>query len=152
MPRYPEQIDCVWLASDQDGHAAAFVTAGLGPIPTRALDLTEPPFDELEELVSAAAACSEVEMRVHVPRPDSFIALASRGLFVFDWTDIHKTRASSLDAYELVARPKQPAHADALPQLLRQACLSVTISGVAFSETALISPRELGEVATSSLA
>ena len=42
-------------------------------------------------------------MRVGVPRPDDFVELAGRGLFVYDWTDIHRKRKDYLHAYELVA-------------------------------------------------
>lgn len=40
-----------------------------------------------------------------MPRPDDFVELAEQGLFVYDWTDIHRKRKDYLHAYELVAVP-----------------------------------------------
>src|ERR1043165_6068086 len=90
MQDYPSQIDCAWLASDADGRLAAMITAGSGPIPEEVLssciDVTE-----IEGLMFGLAVVCEAIMHVKIPRPDSFIELGKRGLFVYDWTDVHRT-------------------------------------------------------------
>jgi hypothetical protein len=45
---------------------------------------------------------------VDIKRPDDFITLAERGLFVYDWRDIHRTKQQETRSYELVAEPNSP--------------------------------------------
>jgi len=45
---------------------------------------------------------------VHLKRPDDFIALAKRGLFVFDWRDVYRSMLNVTNSYELIARPTRP--------------------------------------------
>jgi hypothetical protein len=59
-------------------------------------------------------------MLMRVGDPSSFIALGSRGLFVYDWTDVHRTVAAAIGAYELVAIPDMPIGFDELPVALRR--------------------------------
>ncbi len=49
----------------------------------------------------------------------SFLDLAKRGLFVFDWTDVYRTRRASIEAYELVAVPACAIQTSDLPADLR---------------------------------
>lgn len=70
-------------------------------------------------------------MLVKVPRPDSYIELASRGLYVYDWTDISRG-SGHLDAYELMAVPAAPIRCDELPEELRTVARSVRLSEVRF--------------------
>jgi hypothetical protein len=89
---YPGQIDCVWIASDRDGHVGAFVTAGVGPIPELALNSAEPLLvEDIEEAILKLPKVSDCRLLVSIPRPDSFIDMAERGLFVYDWSDVHRT-------------------------------------------------------------
>lgn len=103
---YPIGEDIIWLATDGE-HIAAFVTAGRGPIPV-------PVFEAVKSLEEAEVVAMELpvicssKVMVSVPRPDDFIALASRGLFVYDWSDFHKAERKYLRKYELVAVPVTP--------------------------------------------
>ena len=101
---YPSQIDCVWLAADADGRLAAFVTAGEGPIPeallTSSIDI-RPIENHLLQLPIVGTAVNVTD----VPNPNSFIELSRRGLFVYDWTDVHVSQRQASGAYELVASP-----------------------------------------------
>ncbi len=45
----------------------------------------------------------------------SFLDLARRGLFVFDWTDVHRIARDSVHAYERIAAPTVPASITTLP-------------------------------------
>lgn len=100
--KYPFQMDCVWLAADADGRLAAFVTAGIGPIPeallTSSIDI-ELIESRLLELPIVGTAVNVTD----VPNPSSFIELSRRGLFVYDWTDVYVSERHASGAYELVA-------------------------------------------------
>jgi hypothetical protein len=144
---YPDQIDCLWIASDRDGHAAAFVTAGSGPIPRAVLDRDAPPLDDLEALVCELPIRSDATMLVDVPRPDDFVAMAARGLFVYDWRDVHRTSSSVLDAYEPVAYPQRPVHVTELPPQLASACTGVVFADLAFSSGGTLRPQDFVDVA-----
>jgi len=117
MHEYPELIDCVWLASDRVGQVAVFITAGQGPIPRVVLDRIDFNSDDMEPSVFGLPPVAEVQLLVSVSRPDDFIAMAERGIFVYDWTDAH--RGSGLRrAYEMVAVPLNPIAVTALPDEL----------------------------------
>ena len=98
------QLDVVWLAADPKGFLAAFVTAGAGPIPPAALPFVA----GAEEAALRLPSISECQLLMRAPRPDDFAELAKRGLFVYDWSDIHRTTTAELRAYELVAVPARP--------------------------------------------
>ena len=111
---YPDGIDCVWLASDRDGYLGAFITAGVGPIPSEALECDYVPVSEIESQICAMPKVSKCRLLVSVKRPDDFIDLAERGFFVYDWTDINRTRREETRMYEPVATPTTPIKADSL--------------------------------------
>ena len=67
-------------------------------------------------------------------RPDSFVALAERGLFVYDWQDIHRTRGEASGNYEQVAVPQAPAMIDALPGPLAALARQAALADVDFGE------------------
>jgi hypothetical protein len=48
---YPDGYDVVWLASDRLGQLAAFITAGVGPIPIWALDYPELSILDIEDSI-----------------------------------------------------------------------------------------------------
>ena len=78
---YPVQVDCISVASDRDGHVAAFVTAGIGPIPAVVLNNTESLLvNDIEEAKLRLPKVSACRLIASVPRPDSFIAMAERQL------------------------------------------------------------------------
>ncbi|WP_175958541.1 hypothetical protein [Burkholderia sp. BCC0405] len=108
MRSYPEGVDCVWLASDCEGNIGAFITAGCGPIPEVTFDFERINIDDIEGRLCELPIVSRAQLLVSVKRPDDFVDLAERGLFVFDWTDIERSEQSALRAYELVAIPTNP--------------------------------------------
>ncbi len=128
---YPDGIDCVWLASDRNGHVAAFVTAGVGPVPTEALNWERPKVEDVEELVCGMPHVTAARVLVPV---DSFVELAERGLFVYDWSDVHRTTRDELRAYELVAIPVSPITVDVLPANLACIARTVKFAGVIFAD------------------
>jgi hypothetical protein len=102
---YPDGLDCVWLASDRNGQLGAFVTAAVGPIPISALSGTSLPFGDVEEAICELPPVSDVRLLVQMKRSDDFIAMAQGGVFVYDWSDVHRTMRESIHAYELIAMP-----------------------------------------------
>jgi hypothetical protein len=128
---YPDGLDCCWLASDRIGQLGVFVTGGSGPIPAQVL-LPTYPLDEIEETILALPKASDIDLRVRVPRPDRFVALAERGLFVYDWSDVHRTE-QYIDEYELMALPYRPLTLDLLPPSLSDTARAVRFSTVSFA-------------------
>lgn len=68
---YPLQVDCISVASDRDGHVAAFVTAGIGPIPAVVLNNTESLLvNDSEEAILRLPKVSACRLIASVPRQD----------------------------------------------------------------------------------
>mgnify|MGYP001269893781 FL=1 len=138
---YPEGIDCVWLASDHDGHLGAFITAGIGPIPEDALDSVHMPVEDIEDRLCQLPPVSQARLLVSVKRPDDFIDLAERGVFVYDWTDINRTAREALRVYEPVAVPTKPITASSLPSDLAALAKVLRLADIAFAACKAIDIR-----------
>jgi hypothetical protein len=121
-------FDCAWLVSDIAGCLAAVVTAGAGPIPESVFGGPVDLFD-LERQLLQLPVVGEASSLVEDGDATSFLDLARRGLFVFDWTDVHRTGRAEIGAYQLVAVPACAIHTSDLPAdlgavALRQRLLS----------------------------
>ena len=136
---YPEGMDCCWLASDHAGHLAVFLTGGRGPIPVPAL-LESHPLDRIEEQILKLPKASDIDLRIRKPRSERFVALAERGLFVYDWSDVHRTEAY-IDEYEVVALPYRPLAIDLLPDELMETARSIRFANVTFANAWRIDVR-----------
>ena len=132
---YPSGIDCVWLASDGEGRLAAFITAGEGPIPAEALKVDRLPVEDIEGSIGGMLRVSEACLLVEIKRPDDFIAFADRGLFVYDWTDVHRTSRQAVHAYEAVATPTKPISLDRLPSDLAGVARALRFVDVSFADS-----------------
>lgn len=141
MQEYPEGIDCVWVASDREGRVGAFITAGVGPIPAEALSSVHPPIEDIEGQLCQLPAVSRVRLLVSVKRPDDFINLAERGVFVYDWTDINRTAREALRVYEPVAVPTKPITASSLPSELRALAKVLRLADVVFAASEAVDVR-----------
>jgi len=128
---YPDGLDCCWLASDRIGQLGVFATGGSGPIPSQVL-LPTYPLDEIEGAILGLPKASDIDLRVRGPRLDRFIALAERGFFVYDWSDVHRTE-QYIEEYELMALPYRPLTLDLLPDSLSDAARAVRFSAVSFA-------------------
>jgi hypothetical protein len=138
---YPEGVDCVWLASDQAGHVGAFITAGMGPLPETALDASHIPVEDVEGRLCQLPVVSKAQLLVSVKRPDDFLDLAERGVFVYDWTDIHRAAHDALQVYEPVAVPLTPVTVDSLPSDLAVLAEAVQLAKVVFSSNVPLDVR-----------
>lgn len=116
---YSERGDCVWLASDGEAHLGAFIPAAIGPIPTEALNSIIVPIEDVAGRVNELPSMSQAQLLVSVKRPDDFVDLAERGMFLYDWTDIHRRAREALRVYEPVAAPTKPITISSLPSVLR---------------------------------
>jgi hypothetical protein len=123
---YPEQIELVWLAVDNAGNLAVMITGGAGPIPSDVSAHGDKVLG-IEESLLALPLLGAASIHIQVPNPSSFKALGERGLFVYDWTDVHRTTASALEAYELVASPSACLDLDSLTEDLK--ALAAPIGG-----------------------
>ena len=115
MTTYPNGIDCIWLALDRDGHVAAFATGGAGPIPSSVLDDGQIP-EDLELRIRALPRTSAARTLVSYKSLDDFVAIAERGIFAYDWSDVHRTLQDEIGAYELIAVPSKPIRVVDLPR------------------------------------
>ncbi|MHA6832588.1 hypothetical protein [Ralstonia pseudosolanacearum] len=138
---YPDGIDCVWIASDRNGHLGAFITAGVGPIPAEALKSVYMPVEDIEGQLCLLPIISQAELLVSVKRPDDFIDLAERGVFVYDWTDINRTARDALRVYEPVAVPTRPITTNSLPDDLAALAKVLELADVVFSTKTAVDIR-----------
>jgi hypothetical protein len=138
----------VWLASDREGHLGVFITAGVGPIPVLALDSLSMPIVEIESKLHQLPIASQAKLLDSVKRPDDFIDLAERGMFVYDWTDIGRTARESLNVYEAAAVPTVPVTIESLPADLAVLARTLNIPGLVFAEKNEIDVRAYLECAT----
>lgn len=138
--KYPEYIDCLWLAIDKHGNVGAFITAGEGPIPCTALACDMDNFLSLEDNVLKQVVVCQPDVIVDVPRPESFAEIASRGLFVYDWGEFTANPIGEIHSYRLVATPKNPLRYTALPQELSEIATSTTLNKHDFGFDKIINP------------
>lgn len=133
---YPEGIDYVWIALDRNGHVAAFVTGGSGPIPFRLLQLKDDLMGGIEEQINALPRRSSAQLLVSLKRPDDFIDIAERGIFAYDWSDVHRTKGSETFAYELIACPSDPVNVGQLPMEMAVLVAKNRLDDVTFESSA----------------
>ena len=139
---YPYGIDCTWLGMDKCGAVAAFVTAGQGDVPSAILAGGGIDLREVEYLLMALPVIADVNLLVMVPRPDDFLDMACRGLYVYDWNG---TR------YTLVAEPKSAVQCSALNDELKSIAEFAVFDSIEFSRQTEISVGSLMEVVQSSM-
>ena len=139
LKAFPRAFDWVWLACDRDERVAAFVTAGAGPIPTAVLD-SDLPVEDGEALICSLAATTVARSLLSKGDATSFMALAQRGVFVYDWQGVHSAGIHS-HSYELVAVPDTPVRFDSFPDELAKISRIVRLDKVSFADEKAIDIR-----------
>lgn len=129
-----QDCDVGWIATDAIGQIALFITAGRGPIPGSAL----PSVESSEELVLSLPERSDVDLVTSMPSANAFVAFAKRGLFAYDWSDLHRTARQALNGYELQCRPLNPLTLFDLPASLRVLAEGTRLSGITFGMSIVI--------------
>jgi len=135
--QYPYELDCVWLASDRDGNVGAFVTGGVGPIPVLCLDPERFPVEDIEARILELPVASTARLVVTLKRPDDFVSFAQRGLFAYDWSDVHRVRSEAIHAYEQIAVPEAPLKVADLPAEMLPLVIGIVLD-VAFERASRI--------------
>jgi hypothetical protein len=95
------------------------------------------PVEDSEVLVCSLPRTTTARLLVSVPRPDSFVALAERGLFVYDWNEAGR----STGVYEAVATPNEPVCFGSLPGELAKISKVVTFGSVSFVDARVVDVR-----------
>jgi hypothetical protein len=139
---YPSGVDGVWLAADRSGHVAAFVTAGAGPIPIHWLNTNLLSIDSTECELDGLPFVSEADLLEEYDRPGDFIDLAKRGIFAYDWSDVHSTMRVELRAYQLIAAPTKPVSIESLPAKFIDVLTRTRLQRVDFAGCRLLDVRE----------
>jgi len=137
---YPHS-DYVWIATDAGGIVGAFATGGEGPIPASVLQATCVPIAQIEKQLLKLPVRCEASMQRRYLKPDSFLALGYRGLFVFDWSDVHRVSVDEIGAYERVCIPSRPLlKSELTPELQQNLSVSVDFA-VVFGTITTVDPR-----------
>lgn len=92
---------------------------------------------EVEVLLMALPVIADVNLRVIVPRPDDFLDMACRGLYVYDWNGAR---------YTLVAEPKSAMHCSALSDQLKSIAEFAVFDSIEFPRQATISVGSVMDV------
>jgi hypothetical protein len=135
---YPSGLDVEWIAVDREGRVGVFTTAGAGPVPRAYLE-SGTLLDGIRDFIRSLPEITHYDLFAVCPKPDDFIAFARRGLYSFDWADVHRTTADATQLYEVQARPVIPATVDALtwPASLRRLLDAVTSPDLDFDHAAV---------------
>jgi hypothetical protein len=99
---YPLDFDLAWVAGDADDCIGVFITAGLGPMARTQFERSSEMRIDIEAELLMLPRITGCDLLVDVPAPSSYVDLAERGFFVFDWFD------QNIDTYRLVAKPSSP--------------------------------------------
>lgn len=131
---YPTGVDCAWLASDSDNRLAVFITAGCGPVPVGLLRLLSGDDGDLEPLIYKLPVVSEARLSEEISYARSFVEFAQRGLYAYDWSDVHRPAVACRNAYELVATPVSPINVDMLSGELARHAQELRLVACRFGE------------------
>lgn len=104
-----------FLLQDSDGHIALFSTAGYGPIPLQALPEHEDDAVDVEGVAITALPVIGTPLRQSQEAHGcaEWIALAERGIFVFDWR--HRG-----GPYDRLLAPSHPVAIESLPLSIKR--------------------------------
>jgi hypothetical protein len=135
---FPDGLDYGWVALDGRGSVGFFTNGGRGPIPA-AVIAERPAADEAEDLVLQLPEHGGGTAVVETPSvPDAFTVFARRGLFVYDWQDVHRVSREATGCYELVARPSAELTAAELPSDLARLARLTRLEAIVFEEATMI--------------
>ena len=128
---YPEGTDAEWFGIDALGYVGRFTTGGVGPVPKKVIDAKLPWFYETNNL----GVSSRVKMLKELPRSDDFLDLAKRGIYGFDWDDVHRSKKNERKRYELISKPLTPILFDKIQEFFSQSRPVVTFENIEFNNS-----------------
>jgi hypothetical protein len=138
---YPVNWDCAWIASDRHGHLGVFFTAGLGPIPVEAMNNKYMNVDEIEGRLHSLERISGFSLLRETTQSEILTNLAERGLFVYDWSDLHRFEYARINAYELQAKPLNSIKIDSLPDDIKSLLEGLCLDQLSFEDTPILDIR-----------
>jgi hypothetical protein len=134
MDLFPHGLDYAWLAVDAVGHVAMFTNGGQGPIPTAVLADREQS-NHAEELIDDLPWRGDDAFPDPRPPTDCYTAFARKGLFAYDWMDVHRAGVDRTLQYELLERPKVPVSVEEMEGAVATLARRVRFEAVRFSES-----------------
>ena len=141
---YPDGIDYEWFAVDAAGCVAAFTTGGVGPVPVTVL-ASHAAVDSLDEFILRLPVRGTGAMCVSLPRPDDYLAFAERGVFAYDWADVHRAAKNFSGVYELYSRPSSPITISELPAEFQRLLRDFAFNDTQFNNSTSLDVRTLIE-------
>lgn len=139
---YPSDLDCIWIAVDRVGALAAFITGGSGPIPLNILNSDTWIMEDMERYILTFPKVSVAKFLVNVKYPESYLEMAERGVYVYDWLDVHRARSAARNLYDLVARPESPLKIEAMSEDISRFSSHLCFDG-SFQNTTALDVRPL---------
>lgn len=131
---YPDGIDLTWLAIDGQGFVAAFTTGGCGPIPTSVVCQGDLAYDAFYQAFEYLPKVGDAQILVDSNGWRDTM-WAEKGVYAYDWTDVHRVAAADIHAYELLVAPTHPIKAAQLPVGLTEILKDVHFPAVMFYES-----------------
>lgn len=140
---YPSGFEMAWIAADSSGKLGAFITAGKGPIPKEILQniFVEPVLIEDVLLELPVIGLSDVNGSPYSHPVESFVELGERGIFVFDWHDLHVPIKFRKGGYEKCASPSNPIYTGELVSPLKELSNLIQFKELLFEEVYLVKPE-----------
>ena len=156
-------LDYEWFCVDSQDNIACMITAGDGPLPQSAFrnkDVNDrfaefvkklPPRGgyviQARDVFEKSGTTSKFVETGLSPIPDNefnrqrlrdFIHLAERGIFAYDWVDVHRPGYACSRKYEQIAKPKVPLKLADIPEEFASFVETTRISEVKFQDQVAI--------------
>ena len=113
-----------WFACDETGQLGVFTSAGSGFIPATVFASTEAPYNSVIAVLAIKGTVPAIQVFTGNGRYNDWLDFATRGLFAYDFQDVHRVHADERHGYDLIARPSVPISVLDLPPSLVH-CLPV---------------------------
>ncbi|MBK8285971.1 MAG: hypothetical protein IPK97_14485 [Ahniella sp.] len=134
---YPKDLDAVWLAMDQSGSIAVFVTSGEGPIPITVFGI----FAQLENIEPELLMLPEISGKRwdHGARCIPTTQTLLRGLIVYDW----KMPFNQDNTYKLAVIPSNGVRLQDMSSGLQRMACSIRLPIARFLDTPQLDVRDV---------
>jgi hypothetical protein len=138
--RYPWDADYCWFAADAVGHIAAFFTGGEGPIPLTVLERKEVADEAIDRMWDLPLRGDYLVIVKRQALGDA-IHFGQRGLFCYDWRDVHRTSGFRRQ-YEGDVQPRLPISIGEVGGELSSLLGATTFVGLRFADSPRIDPKQ----------
>jgi hypothetical protein len=143
--RHPAS-DFEWYAIDRHGAIAFLTTAGFGVIPRCVFRSKEDYWRCRRYFQQLPARCDHARHVTENGDLSSWIEMAHRGMFGYDWTD-NAGQYITDEPYRLIASPAVPLMIDEVPPNVRAWLEPIRFASLAFAQAELLHPeREFSDI------